>query len=199
MALVRIIQTMSDLRSAKPSAMPVSARPAAPTIADGRCRRRLADTTRPIWRNYDFRHGETDLYEGSAHGIGRVLSAFVLVYRGHHPNHRSSWRLFWAHNWTTLTKRRQSKVSATARPARPNTAYNNISAYPQRPTTSSPIPDAGIPTDTLTPSPCIHRVAAGDSLIAIISRCGHKSSRPFSPRSWQLTVSLTKREFRSAN
>lgn len=31
------------------------------------------------------------------------------------------------------------------------------------------------PTDTLTPSPCLRKVAAGDSLIGIVTRCGHQN------------------------
>ena len=63
--------------------------------------------------------------------------------------------------------------ASTARPRQ----VGGPSVTPGPPTatfTASPIPTA-TPTDTATPSPCVRRVAAGDSLIGIIAGCGHRN------------------------
>ena len=119
---------------------------------------------------YDYRLGETDLAEESLIPIGRVLSAFmilivVLIVAGV--------------AWTALGPRLPEGSSAHAaieRTAAP-TRMAGPSVTPGSPTatyTASPPPTAA-PTDTETPAPCVRKVAAGDSLIGIISRCGHRS------------------------
>ena len=120
--------------------------------------------------DYDFRYGETDLSEATVYDRGRLLSlasaailvlavgmmaaAFLLQGAGREP---------------------AAVIPATAAATR---------SRPQLPTVTPGLPSATftaiptqteVPTITPTPRPCIHSVSAGDSLISIISGCGHRS------------------------
>ena len=118
---------------------------------------------------YDYRYGETDLAEETLGRRGQILSAVLVV--------------------TILVA--IAAISAALLSSRLNVAGANVlqspaaspariagpSVTPGPPTataTASPAPTAP-PTDTLTPAPCARRVAPGDSLIGIISACGHRN------------------------
>ncbi len=139
------------------------------TIADVEAQSR-SDATRPIWRNYDFRHGETDLYEGSVHGIGRALSALLAIVVIILTIVVIAIVLSSQLNNVTNAAIERSPTARPTRPLRPSVTLG----IPTATYTASPNPTQ-VPTDTPTPSPCIHQVAAGDSLIAIVSRCGHRT------------------------
>lgn len=121
------------------------------------------------WRDYDYRHGETDLYEGALHDTARRLSAGLAVL---------GTALFAvivlaiANNLALRANIPLSELSATAAPTRPNFA-TVTPGFPSPVPTSTPLPTLA-PSETSTPSPCIHRVAAGDSLISIIAGCGYR-------------------------
>lgn len=119
---------------------------------------------------YDYRYGETDLAESSLAFRGRVgsvvLVVLVLVIAG----------IVAA---MALAPRLGDADAAIARPAdtvQP-TRQAGPSITPGTPTatfTASPPPTA-IPTLAPTRAPCVRKVTQGDSLISIISRCGHSS------------------------
>ncbi len=119
---------------------------------------------------YDYRYGEADLAESSLALRGRVggvvLVVLVLIIAG----------IFAA---IALAPRLRDIDAAIAGPvdtAQP-TRQAGPSITPGTPTatfTASPPPTA-IPTPTPTAAPCARKVAQGDSLISIVSRCGHSS------------------------
>ena len=124
----------------------------------------------PAWRDYDYRHGETDLFEGSLHSAARRLSTGIVIL-GIATLFATALAL------VSVRSRRDyaplADVSPSAAPTRPSLP-TVTSGIPTSVPSSTPLPTL-VPTETWTPSPCIHRVAAGDSLIGIISRCGHNS------------------------
>ena len=119
---------------------------------------------------YDYRFGETDLAETSLKVKGRILSAimvtlFLIAIGGAAaialaPRLRAGETDAVPAAHTALPTR---KAGPTVTPGTPTATF-----------TASPIPSA-TPSATLTPVPCVRRVAEGDSLIAIITRCGHDS------------------------
>ncbi len=119
---------------------------------------------------YDYRFGETDLAEASLTGKGRLLSAiFIALLLSVAGALAVAVRL-------TSQMHDHPAISADAPTISP-TRLMAPSITPGTPTatfTISPIPSPK-PSETSTPAPCIRRVAAGDSLIAIILRCGHSN------------------------
>lgn len=119
---------------------------------------------------YDYRLGETDLAEESLSRSGRIMSVFLILL------------ILLAAAGIAIAMLSQSAsdsvaASAASSPTRkpPRIAGPSVTPGPPSATVaSSPIPTAA-PTDTLTPAPCVRKVAAGDSLIAIVSRCGHQN------------------------
>ncbi len=121
-------------------------------------------------QTYDFRFGETDLLEGSLRRLGqRYLSgvaAFLLTVMGIGliisfspsllPNSGESG----ANPMTLPTLRPTSNLPTVT--VGPPTATPSITPTPQPTTTSTP-----------TPEPCIITVRVNDTLIGIISACGH--------------------------
>ncbi len=119
---------------------------------------------------YDYRFGETDLAEASLAVKGRILSlllvAVLLAVAGaaavvFHFANQSPENPGQVAAIPTLSPTRLMAPSIT--PGTPTATY-----------TVSPIPSPA-PSQTSTAAPCIRRVAAGDSLIAIILRCGHSN------------------------
>lgn len=124
----------------------------------------------PAESRYDFRLGETDLAEESLSLTGRILSVLLVLLI-----------LLGAAGiaFAVLSSRAKDTVSAgvggipTHKPTR--IAGPTVTLGPPTATyTASPMPTMP-PTDTLTPSPCLRKVAPGDSLIGIITRCGHRN------------------------
>ena len=116
---------------------------------------------------YDFRFGETDLAEDSLSGTGRVMSVLLIILLLTVAGALAA--------ALHLTQRLGDGPASAVMPTRSPTRILAPSVTPGTPTatfTISPVPSP-TPSDTPTPSPCIRRVAAGDSLIAIILRCGH--------------------------
>ena len=118
---------------------------------------------------YDFRAGETDLAEASLRRTGRALSLILvgLLLIGA------------AAIALALLSSRASDTRGVAGPppaSKPTRiAGPTVTRGPPTATFSpSPIPTAA-PTDTPTPAPCARTVAAGDSLIGIITSCGHQN------------------------
>ena len=122
------------------------------------------------WKRYDYRYGETDLFEGSMRFRGRLLSFVLLVatitvilVAG----------IVLARSGLGLQHSQETVNAPAARVTRQ--PLPTITTGPPTATfTPSPLPTM-IPTETFTPQPCIRRVASGDSLIGIIARCGHTS------------------------
>ncbi len=119
---------------------------------------------------YDYRFGETDLAEASLAGRGRFLSGLLIAL------------LLVAAGVLTVAvyianQMQDAAAIASAMPSASPTRLMAPSITPGTPTatfTISPVPSPE-PSETFTPSPCVRRVAAGDSLIAIILRCGHRN------------------------
>ena len=132
----------------------------APREEDGNRRARAAQ--------YDYRFGETDLAESSLTGRGRtpsaILIALLLIVAG-----------ALAVAVHLIGQSEEDLAIATAIPTLSPTRVMAPSITPGTPTatfTISPVPSLA-PSDTPTPAPCTRRVVDGDSLIAIILRCGH--------------------------
>ncbi|MCY3832172.1 MAG: LysM domain-containing protein [Chloroflexi bacterium] len=117
---------------------------------------------------YDHRYGETDLAEESLGRRGRILSAALVV---------SILVAILGAAALLLPSRVNIGGAGVVQSRTPtSTRIAGPSVTPGPPTAtvmSNPAPTAP-PTDTLTPAPCRRRVAAGDSLIGIISGCGHR-------------------------
>ncbi len=119
---------------------------------------------------YDFRLGETDLAEDSLSLIGRVLSIILFLL------------LVLATGgigFVALSSRTSDMASAGAgsQPTAKPTRVAGPTVTQGRPTatyTPSPIPTS-TPTLTSTPAPCLRKVEPGDSLIGIVTRCGHRN------------------------
>lgn len=123
----------------------------------------------PVEPRYEFRMGETDLAEESLRGSGRILSALLILC------------IIIGLLGTSLAvfSMRAGDPAAAGEPI-PTLKPTRIAGptvTPGPPTASfTPSPRPTMPpTDTLTPSPCRRKVAAGDSLIGIITRCGHQN------------------------
>lgn len=130
----------------------------------------LSDESNPAWRDYDYRHGEADLYEGALQDAARRLSAGIAVVG------MALLAVIGLAIVSMLSARLNAplgELPATAPPARPSFATVTPS-IPTAVPTPTPLPTL-VPSETSTPSPCIHRVAAGDSLISIIALCGYRS------------------------
>ncbi len=117
---------------------------------------------------YDFRLGETDLAEESLSRTGRILSALLILFLV----------LSLAGIAYAVIASRTTTIATgaddlpTAKPTR--VAGPTVTPGPPSATfTLSPIPTAD-PTITSTPAPCLRKVEAGDSLIGIVMRCGHR-------------------------
>lgn len=119
---------------------------------------------------YEFRYGETDLAESSLRIKGRLYSAVLVILL--------MLVLGAAAAFVLAPGLLQGEDQLAAAPTgAPPTRIAGPSVTPGTPTatfTNSPIPSA-TPAPTSTPAPCIRKVAEGDSLIAIVSRCGHGS------------------------
>lgn len=124
----------------------------------------------PTETAYDYRLGESDLAEESLNRAGRIMSVFLILLI------LATAALVAFHMLSTRAS--DTGAADVARPPAikpPHIAGPTVTQGPPTATyTSSPIP-APPPTDTSTPSPCLRKVAAGDSLIAIVSRCGHRN------------------------
>jgi len=132
--------------------------------------RQDSDEGEPRAEIYEFRYGETDLAESSLAFRGRVGSAILLIliiiatgvvaFIALAPRLREN-EVTSVH--PTITVRPTRIAGPTVTPGTPIATF-----------TASPLPSA-IPTQTPSPAPCVRKVAEGDSLIAIVSRCGHSS------------------------
>lgn len=119
---------------------------------------------------YDYRFGETDLAEASLAGKGRLLSAMLIALL---LTVAGALAVYGYLN----NRMREVPAIAPAIPTLSPTRLMAPSITPGTPTatfTISPVPSPK-PSETSTPAPCIRRVADGDSLIAIILRCGHNN------------------------
>ena len=119
---------------------------------------------------YDYRYGETDLAESSLVSRGRIggviLLVLVVIVAG------IAALIAFAPGLSD-SRMAIARPSDTAHPTR----IAGPSVTPGTPTTTftaSPLP-TDTPTLMPTPAPCVRKVAEGDSLIAIVSRCGHTS------------------------
>ncbi len=122
---------------------------------------------------YDYRHGETDLYEGNLSRTARVylfgivtlvtvvVCGVLILLLG---------PMFLPQAAATPT----SIVIPTIGTPRPTFIMATVTTGPPT-ATRTPTPLASnTPTDTPTPEPCLQRVNADDTLIGIVSRCGHR-------------------------
>ena len=125
------------------------------------------DTLEPA---YDFRLGETDLAEESLRLRGRILSMLLLLL------------LFFGLLGIAfaLLSSGASDLAAPVVGGIPTVKPTRVAGPTVTPgtpiatDTASPMPTLE-PTETWTPSPCLRKVEAGDSLISIVTRCGHRN------------------------
>ncbi|MCY4539800.1 MAG: LysM domain-containing protein [Chloroflexi bacterium] len=129
----------------------------------------LADESQLAPRAYDYRHGETDLYEGALNVTARRLFAGIAVVG------IALLGVTVLAIVSDLSGRENvplGELSPSAAPTRPSFA-TVTPGFPSPVPSPTPLPTL-VPSETPTPSPCIHRVAAGDSLISIIAGCGYR-------------------------
>lgn len=130
-------------------------------------------SSRPVQKvekSYDYRLGESDLAEESLNRAGRIMSVFLILLIA------ATAALVALHilsRRTTDTGAADATRLPTAKP--PHIAGPTVTYGPPTATYTSSPPPTPPPTDTVTPSPCVRMVAAGDSLIAIVARCGHRN------------------------
>lgn len=118
--------------------------------------------------SYDYRYGETDLFEGAATSIGRtftvglfilgILLGVAITVAVLAPRFNDTY---------VLPVENLPTASPTLRILPTVTQGIATATQSQTPTITY------TPTATHTPEPCIQTVVAGDSLIGIIIRCGH--------------------------
>lgn len=137
----------------------------------------------PSATHYDFRYGETDLFEPNLRRVGQVygLVGFLIVAAllsaglifGLGPILMNS--LSAANAGSTPLPQPTSPLLLVTNTPRPTLNLATVTPGPptQEPTLtpSETLP----PTETPTPTPCIQRVAPGDDLITLALRCGHRS------------------------
>ncbi len=131
---------------------------------------RASDASENASATYDYRYGETDLAESSLAFQGRIGSLILLALL---MIALAGLALFFLARQLSQGDSALAAPSETASPTR----MAGPSVTPGLPTATrkpSPPPTA---TSTLIPSPapCLRTVAEGESLIAIIARCGHTS------------------------
>lgn len=113
--------------------------------------------------------GETDLAEESLSLAGRILSVVLILF---------IILAVLGIAFAVLSMRLGDPTGAIGGIPTPKpTRIAGPTVTPGPPTAShTPSPRPTMPpTDTLTPSPCLRKVAAGDSLIGIVTRCGHQN------------------------
>ncbi|MCY4019851.1 MAG: LysM domain-containing protein [Chloroflexi bacterium] len=129
----------------------------------------FSDESNLAWRDYDYRHGETDLYEGALQDTAGRLFAGIAVLG---IALLAVIALAIVSNLSQGEEVPLSELSPSAAPTRPSFA-TVTPGFPSPVPSPTPLPTL-VPSETSTPSPCIHRVAAGDSLISIIAGCGYR-------------------------
>ncbi len=126
-----------------------------------------ADTAPP---SFAFERGETDLLEEELveRPLIRALGALIVLLA------LGSVALIGV--LVAAALQHEEEVRAPPISAAPITAIALATVTPSRPTaTYTPWPSATpLPSLTPTPAPCIQTVRAGDTLIALVTRCGHR-------------------------
>lgn len=126
--------------------------------------------------DYDYHHGETDLFEGNLNWRGSAyvfigilaITAFICfasVFFAGAGLFRLMDEEASNNNGGAIATLPIADVTKTPTPV------ISLPTVTPAPPTRTPSPTPG-PTDT--PAPCMQQVQAGDSLIAIVSRCGHR-------------------------
>lgn len=119
---------------------------------------------------YTFERGETDLLEKSVSGsnLVRVLGIFIiLMFVG---------VILFSGFLVILAIREMNFDQAPTEIPETPIVIALATVTPSRPTaTYTPWPsNTPLPSPTPSPAPCIQRVNAGDTLIALVSHCGHR-------------------------
>ncbi len=119
---------------------------------------------------YDYRHGETDLFEGSVRVTGHILTAIVFI-ACLLLGIAIAIRLIAPSAGNTGTSlNTATPIASPARAILPTVTWSAPTA------TNTPEPTlTPTATNTHTPAPCIQRVTAGDTLIHIVIRCGYNT------------------------
>lgn len=120
--------------------------------------------------SYSFERGETDFLEESVAGrtLIRTLGALIAVI--------TLGIVAMIGVFAVITLRRvEAEPVATHTPVS-QPVLVLVTVTPSRPTsTHTPWPSATpLPSPTPSPAPCIQKVRAGDTLIALVTRCGHR-------------------------
>lgn len=118
---------------------------------------------------YDYRYGETDLFEGSVSSTGKTLTAGIFVLG-----------ILLGIGIAVAVIAPSFSASSSAVPMdstrTPTPTLRALPTVTQGVATATWTSTPTItftPTETFTPEPCIQTVVAGDSLIGILLRCGH--------------------------
>ena len=118
--------------------------------------------------DYDDRHGEADLFEGSVHAAGRVWTAIIFALGILLGIGIAVIAIVPSLVGNPASLMTAAPIASPTRAALPTVTWSPPTA------TRTPKPTFTLTaTNTYTPSPCIQRVAGGDTLIHIIIRCGY--------------------------
>lgn len=145
---------------------------------------RYTEIRSPAPETYDFHYGETDLVESSLRWKGgtfflaSILLFSMMACAGVALFSAARLMAFWNNSLrntsgesavTSVTVTLAEDVTLSTNTPRPTLLLHTVTADapPTRTVTPSPAP-------TDTPGPCMQEVLAGDSLIALVSRCGHR-------------------------
>ena len=118
--------------------------------------------------DYDDRHGEADLFEGSVHAAGRVWIAIIFALGILLGIGIAVIAIAPSLVGSPASQMTAAPIASPTRAALPTVTWSAPTAtHTLKPTLTLTA------TDTYTPAPCIQRVTSGDTLIHIIIRCGH--------------------------
>lgn len=117
---------------------------------------------------YDYRYGETDLFEGSVKSTGRTFTAGIFVL-GILLGIGIAVAILAPSFGSTLAVAISDTPTASPTLRQLPTVTPGVATATKTFTPTITF----TPTETFTPEPCTQTVVAGDSLIGIILRCGH--------------------------
>ena len=121
------------------------------------------------WNTYDFRYGETDLLEASVNARGRLFSVLLVL---------TALVLVTAVLAALLLPRQNARsaiAAVTSAPVASLPPLPTVTPGPPTATFTKTPTETTVPSTTPSPQPCVRRVREGDSMIAILFRCGYNA------------------------
>ncbi len=123
------------------------------------------------YTGYDYRYGETDLFEGSIASKARLYTltfivAIVIFLAG---------TFLFTVGPQLFSRGEANAPLPTPSPSpRPTLALATVTPGPPTATRTPTVPPTNTPTETPTPEPCMRQVQPEDTLTSIVLNCGHR-------------------------